>query len=99
MPIKLSDSMLDIYQCCTHRTKEQTKSSIQSTLDYNRIYYTCLFLKQYLSVVHLLHIQIHNSPKISPGWPHEVALDPASALLAHLLPLTDGLAGDLPIKG
>ena len=50
-------------------------------------------------MVHLLHIQIHNSPKISPEWPHEVALDPASALLAHLLPLTDGLAGDLPIKG
>ena len=84
--------MLDIYQCCTHRTKEQTKSSIQSTLDYNRIYYTCLFLKQYLFVVLLLHIQI------SSEWPHEVALDPASALLAHLLPLTDGLAGDFPIK-
>ena len=49
-------------------------------------------------MVHLLHIQIHNSPKISPEWPHEVALDPASALLAHLLPLTDGLAGDLPIS-
>ena len=47
-------------------------------------------------MVHLLHI--HNSPKISPEFPHEVALDPASALLAHLLPLTDGLAGDFPIK-
>ena len=30
---------------------------------------------------------------IDKEWPHEVLVDPSSALLASLLPSTDGLAG------